>query len=143
VKNNDAVLSPMAQPERDTELPECHCKNHSGITLISISRRPFRQLQTLIYRPETIRPRPNRRRKAVTIKVTIHDGELKHYEVDVECKTRDSRIQKAYNGTTSGSFATLRNPAGPSACAVGQPGGLSPIAPATSNDIRRDPPRLI
>jgi hypothetical protein len=54
VKNNDAVLSPMAQPERDTELPECHCKNHSGKTLINISRRLFRQLQTLIYRPETV-----------------------------------------------------------------------------------------
>jgi hypothetical protein len=34
-----------------------------------------------------------------TMKVTFHEGELKRYEVDVECKTRDSRIQKVYQGT--------------------------------------------
>jgi hypothetical protein len=38
-------------------------------------------------------------RKMATTKVTIRDGELKRYEVDVECKTQDSRIQKAYQGT--------------------------------------------
>ncbi len=34
-----------------------------------------------------------------TTRVTLHDGDLKRYEVDVECRTRDIRIQRAYQGT--------------------------------------------
>jgi hypothetical protein len=49
----------------------------------------------------------------VTIKLTVHRGELKRYEVDVECKTRDSRVQKAYNGMRTNVlvFATNRKDA--------------------------------
>ena len=47
------------------------------------------------------------------VKVTVHDGALKRYEVDVECQTSDSRIQKAYSGTqtTVLVFATNREDA--------------------------------
>ena len=48
----------------------------------------------------------------MTIKLTMHRGELKRYEVEIECKTRDSRVQKAYNGTTNVLvFATNREDA--------------------------------
>ncbi len=49
----------------------------------------------------------------MTIKVTVHRGELKRYEVDVECKTRDSRVQKAHNGARTNVlvFATNRKDA--------------------------------
>ena len=49
----------------------------------------------------------------MTIKLSVHRGELRRYEVDVECKTRDSRVLKAYNGTHTNVpvFATNRKDA--------------------------------
>jgi hypothetical protein len=53
------------------------------------------------------------RRELHGVRVTLHHGELKRYEVDVESKTRDSRIQKAYHGTRTNVlvFATNREDA--------------------------------
>jgi hypothetical protein len=46
----------------------------------------------------------------MTIRQSTHGGQLKRYEVDVECKTRDSRVQQAYHGTRTNVlvFATSR-----------------------------------
>jgi hypothetical protein len=54
----------------------------------------------------------------VTIKLTVHRGELKRYEVDVECKTQDSRVKKAYNGTHTNVLVFATNPEDARAAAV-------------------------
>jgi hypothetical protein len=47
------------------------------------------------------------------IKATIHRGAMKRYEVDMECKTSDSRVEKAYSGRRTNVlvFATNREDA--------------------------------